>query len=47
MILVEIKDLNVFIGNKPFFHQLVKIKQKVFKDLLKCQKIMTIQQEIY
>ena len=33
--------------NKPFFDQPVKINKKRTKNLVKCQHIMTIQQEIY
>ena len=43
MSLMEIKDFNVLIDNKPFFDQPVKR----LKSLLKCQEIMTAQQEIY
>ena len=46
MALVEIKDFNAFIGNKPFFHKHVKNK-KSMKNLLKCQEMLTIQQETY
>ena len=48
MPLVEIKDFNALIGNKLFFDQPVKNKQETYKKLkLKCQKLMTRQQEIY
>ena len=48
MLLVEIKDFNALLDNKSFFGQLVKKKNKNhLKNLLKCQKIMTTQQEIY
>ena len=46
MPLVEIKDCNAFIDNKPFFDQLVKNKQ-TYEKQLKCQEMMTIQQKIY
>ena len=46
MALVEIKDFNSLIANKTFFDQSVKNK-KCIKNLLKCQKIMTTQQELY
>ena len=42
---VEIKDFDVVIDNKLFFDQAVKNKQESYKKLLKCQEIMTIQQE--
>ena len=44
--LVEIKDFNALIDNKPFFDQPVKTN-KCMKNLLKCQEMMTIQQIIY
>ena len=45
--LVEIKDFNALIDNKPFFDQPVKNKQEVLKTrkLAKCQERMIIQQE--
>ena len=46
MPLVEIKDLNALINNKRFFDKPEK-KNKHMKKLLKCQEMMTIQQEIY
>ena len=45
--LVEIKDFNAFIDNKPFFDQPVKTNKKRIKNLLKCQEMITVQQEIY
>ena len=47
MLLVEIKDLNALIENKPFFDHPVKNKQEAYENLSKCQEILTIQQEIY
>ena len=47
MPLVEIKDFNVLIGNKPFFDQPVKTNKKRMRNLLKCQEMMTTQQETY
>ena len=47
MPLEEIKDFNAWIDNKLFFDQPVKTKKKRMKSLLKCQEIMTIQQEPY
>ena len=47
MSLLEIKDFNELIDNKLFFDQLVKNKKKDMRNLLKCQKIMILQQEIY
>ena len=48
MLSVKIKYFNVLIGNKPVFDQPVKKKtKKRMKNLLKCQKMVTIQQESY
>ena len=47
MPLVEINDFNALIDNKSFFDQPLKSKKDAYKNLLKCQKIMVIQQEIY
>ena len=48
MPLVEIKNFNALIDNKPFFDQPVKkTNKKRMKNLSKCQKKMIIQQEIY
>ena len=47
MPLVEIKNFNALIDNKPFFNQPLKTNKKRMKNLLKCQEMMTIQQEIY
>ena len=44
--LVEIKDFNALIDNKPFFDQPVRNKNRV-KNLPKYQETMIIQQEIY
>ena len=44
MPLVEIKDFNALIDNKPFFYQ-PKKKQQRMKNLPKCQETMIIQQE--
>ena len=46
MPLVEIKDFNALIDNKPF-DEPVKTNKKRMKNVLKCQEIMTIQQETY
>ena len=46
MPLVEIKDFNALINNKPFLDQPVKTN-KYMKNLSQCQKIMIIQQEKY
>ena len=45
MPLVEIKDFNVLIYNKLFFEPVKK--KNHMKNLLKCQEMMTIQQEVY
>ena len=47
MPLVEIKDFNALINDKPFFDQPVKSNKKRMKNFLKCQEMMAIQQEIY
>ena len=45
---VEIKDFNTLIDNKPFFSdQPIKTHKKRLRNVLKCQKMMAIQQEIY
>ena len=46
MALVETKDFYALINNKSFFDQPVKNKQHEYVKL-KCQEMMTIQQEIY
>ena len=45
MSLLEIRDFNALIDNKPFFDELVKNKR--MKNLSKCQERMTLQPEIY
>ena len=45
--LVEIKDLNELIDNKPFFDQPAKKIKKRMENLLKCQEMMIMQQGIY
>ena len=49
MPLVEIKDFNALIDNKPLFDQPAKNKQEAsnVKNLSKCQEMMTKQQETY
>ena len=52
MPLVEIKDCNALIDNKPFFDQPVKNKQEAYEKLIdyttiKTIKMMFIEQEIY
>ena len=47
LLLVEIKDFNLLINNKPFFDQPIKTNKKHMKSLLKSQEMMTIQQETY
>ena len=47
MSLVEIKDFNVLIDNKPCFEQPVKNKQGTYEKLIEMSKMMIIQQEIY
>ena len=46
MSLVEVKDFNALINNKPFFYQPVKTNKKLLKQLSKCQEITITQQEI-
>ena len=45
MPLVETKDFNALINNKPFFNQPVKTNKKHMENVLKCQE-MPIQQEM-
>ena len=45
MPLVEIKDFNAFIDNKPIFDKSLKKNKKHMKNLLKWQKMITVQQE--
>ena len=47
MPLVKIKHFNVLINNKPFFISQQRTNKKRIKNLLKCQEMMIIQQEIY
>ena len=43
MSLVEIKDFNALISNKPFFDQTIKKRNKKrIKNLSKCQEMMII-----
>ena len=45
--LVKIEDFNALIDNKPIFEPPIKTKKKCMKNLLKCQKTTSIQQESY
>ena len=47
MSLVEIKGFRTLIDNKPSFDQPVKKNKTLMKNLLKRQKMMIIQEEIY
>ena len=47
MPLTEIKDFNALIDNRPLLISQYKTNKKRMKNLLKCQEMMTIQQEIY
>ena len=38
MSLVEIKDFNALINNKPFFHQPVKNKQEAYEKLVEMSR---------
>ena len=46
MPLVEIKDFNALIDNKPFFDQSVKNKQEAYDKLIEIQEMMIIEQKI-
>ena len=46
MVLVEIKDFNALINNKPIFDQPAKKEHERMKALLKCQETMIILKEI-
>ena len=46
MLLVEIKDFNALIDNKPFFDQRSKNKE-TYEKLLQFQKTVILQQKIY
>ena len=39
MSLIEIKRFNVLIGNKPFIHQPVKVKQQLYEKLIEMSQI--------
>ena len=41
--LVEIKDFNALVDNKPFFYQPGKTSKKRMANLWKCQEMITIQ----
>ena len=41
--LVEMKDFNALIDNKPFFYQPGKTRKKRMANLWKCQEMITIQ----
>ena len=47
MSVVEIKDFNLVIDNKPFFDQPIKINKKCRRNLSKCQETMILRKEIY
>ena len=47
ILLVEIKDFNALINNKPFFDQPGKSKQEAYENPIEMSRMMTIQQEIY
>ena len=46
MLLVEIKDHNALIDNKPYLINLRKTNKKRMKNLSKCKETMITQQEI-
>ena len=46
MSLVEVKDFNVLIDNKPFFDQTVKTNKKHMKNSSKCQEMMTTTEKL-
>ena len=41
------EGFNTLIEIEPFYNQPVKKKQEAYKNLPRCQEMMTIQQEIY
>ena len=45
--LVEIKDFNALIDNKPLLNQPVKNKQEAYEKCIEMSEIMILQQEIY
>ena len=47
MPLVEIKDFNALIDNKPFSDQPVKNKQEADEKSVECQEMITMQLEIH
>ena len=47
MPLVEAKDFNALIDNKPLLNQPVKNKKEVYEKIIKYQEMVTIQQETY
>ena len=47
MPLVEIKDFNVLINNKPFFDQQVKNKQEAYEKRIEMSKKIIKEQRIY
>ena len=47
MSLVEIKDFNALIDNKPFFDQLVENKQEAYENFVKYQEMLTVEKETY
>ena len=46
MQLVEIKNFNVLIDNELFFDQPVVANKKCMKNLLKCQEMIALQEQI-
>ena len=47
MPLVEIKDFNALIDNKPFFDQPVKNRQEADEKPVECQEMITMQLETH
>ena len=47
MLLVEIKDFNTSINNKPFFDQFIRNKQEAYEKLVEMSKAMIIQGKTY
>ena len=47
VLVVEIKDFNALISNKPLFDQPIKNKQKVYEKPVDLSKMMIVQQEMY
>ena len=47
MPLLEMKDFNALINNKPFCNQSIRIIEEAYENLWKCKEAMPMQQENY